>query len=254
MVIEFKPYRRKNDLDYRSYRQRLTRRLQQIGEEEGIRLSQDQIQAIMDRNGTDIRGGMINDIAGMVASTADVMRRDTKKTPFDVMQSIFKSGNLDVALRSIDESDLEAEDLVMWMDENLHEEAKEPDDLASAYDILSRADVFLGGRVSRKQHFAFRMYAQEIAASSAQFIGKRNEHFVKYQFPSYVKKMSDMRESRNTRNSLLMKFRMLCHMGNEAASSSLWILSELRKRKRLWDAIASWLHISDKEEAFLRSQ
>ncbi|WP_075057348.1 hypothetical protein [Thermogymnomonas acidicola] len=81
MVIEFKPYRRKNDLDYRSYRQRLTRRLQQIGEEEGIRLSQDQIQAIMDRNGTDIRGGMINDIAGMVASTADVMRRDTKKTP-----------------------------------------------------------------------------------------------------------------------------------------------------------------------------
>ena len=56
------------------------------------------------------------------------------------------------------------EPFILWIDQNLAHEFGRPDDLARGYDVLSRADVFLG-RVRRRQSYGLWSYARELMSS-----------------------------------------------------------------------------------------
>lgn len=256
LAIEFRQFRRKNDLDYRSFRHRLTERLAHIAEEEGLIFRPEIVDLLIERNRDDIRA-ILNDALGMMPYRDDrnvsmeASIRDQPAGIYDVVHTTFKGRNYESTISDLLDKDFTTEDYLMWLDKNLPSEATDVSDLSSAYDILSLADVFVG-RVIKKQHFAYKGYAEEIAAGLFTGISRPNEKYVKYEFPSYIMKMSRLRETREGRRFLSMKLARYTHSGFSRASSNLWFFQHLTADKEKMHYLEEKLNLSDKEISVLK--
>lgn len=259
IVIDFSPYKRRNTTEYKQFRLKLMKRIKFILDSEKISLPQVLINEIMDNDTMDLRS-VINDLESFSGGTGNRQKdfemsiRDRTETPFNIMMSTFKSSSYDDVLNVLinKEDDFTTEDYTMWIDKNLPEEAWEFSDLASAFDLLSVSDVFIG-RVLKKQHYAFKRYSEELAAGVTTRIEKRNRSFVKYQFPSYITTMARMRGTRMNRKSISMKLGKVTHSSTSTAMDYLWFFSYIAKKDRKrFEAIADRLVISDKEEDILK--
>ncbi len=259
IVIDFSPYKRKNTNDYKQFRLKLMKRIRYILDSEMVSLPQTLINEVMDRDSMDLRS-IINDLESFCGGSGgktqdfDFSFRDETESPFNIMISTFKSSTYDDVLDTLmsKEDEFSTEDYLMWIDKNLPEEAKEFEDLANAFDLISLSDVFIG-RVLKKQHYAFKRYSEEIAAGVSTRIGKRNQSFVKYQFPSYISAMSRMKGTRSSRKSIATKLGRLTHSSTSTAMDYMWFFSYIsRKDRKGYASLADKLVISEKEEDVLK--
>lgn len=260
LTIEFKQYKRKNDSDYRQFKLKFIRRVNDILEKENVRIRNDLISEILERNSNDIRG-TLNDIESLRSIPPDALNaidgvalRDSTDSIYNIISKTFKSGDYDEILKSLYGKDFTTEDYIMWIDSNLSSEALEPEDLMNAYEFLSLADRFIG-RVRKKQHYAFKMYAEEISAGVSMGIKSRNNHYVKYQFPSFIMKSSRMKESRKSRRMLLFKLGKISHMSARKIRDQFWFYKEIfNSDKKTFKEAAEKLDFSEKEESFLKKK
>lgn len=257
--IEFLQYRRRNDTDYKQFRMKLFARISHILREESVNISQGQITRIVDANNNDIRG-ILNDLESMrdfgtgPISDLDIGTRDSSENIYNAISTTFKSGNYEQVLRALNDKDFTTEDYLMWIDQNLPEEAPEPEDLMRSYDLLSRADVFIG-RVYKKQHFAFKRYAEELAAGVSVMINDRNPHYVKYKFPTLIMSMSRMRESRRSRNNLFSRLSAISHTSRRKVRDYFWFYTYLATRdKKFLADLSGRLDLSEKEVTHLKKK
>lgn len=256
--IEFVQYRRRNDNEYKQYRMKLMARIGHILREEGVHINQNQVLNIVDRNENDIRG-MLNDLEslrdygqGTFPADVDLGYRDSAQNIYNTVHVTFKSGDYNKTLRTLWDKDFTTEDYMMWLDQNLPDEAKDPKDLMDAYDLLARADRLVG-RVFKKQHYAFKMYAEEMSAGVAARISEKNEHYVKYRFPEIIKSMGRLRESRRSREQLLAKISAVAHTSRRKTRDNLWFYSYLAsKNGKFLSDMENMLQLSEKEIARLK--
>jgi replication factor C large subunit len=222
LAIEFVPYKRRNDTDHKAFKLKLNRKIYDILQAEGVKVDQRSVNEIIEKNGTDIRS-ILNDVESLRDGSASsgISMRDSQTSIYNVMQDTFRSGDYTKVLRDLYDKDFQTEDYLMWIDKNLPHECVNENDLMESFDLISDADIFIG-RVMKKQHFAFKGYAEEIAAGVSFKIKDKNRHYVKYEFPSYIMQMSRLRERRNARKSLSLKTGRLTHMSARYAMEYLW--------------------------------
>ncbi|WP_393970957.1 replication factor C large subunit [Oxyplasma meridianum] len=222
LAIEFIPYKRRNDTDYKSFKVRLNRKIYEILQAENVNVDQRSVNEIIEKNGTDIRS-ILNDLESLRngSSSSGLSLRDSQISIYNVMQDTFRSGDYLKVLGHLYGKDFQTEDYLMWMDKNLPAECVNETDLMESFDLISCADIFIG-RVMKKQHYAFKGYAEEIAAGVSFKIKDKNRHYVKYEFPSFIMQMSKLRERRNARKSLSLKMGRLTHMSARYAMEYLW--------------------------------
>ena len=256
VVMEFRQFQRLRDNDYKSFRLALMQRIRYIADQEGLEFSPAIVDQAMEKSRDDIRS-IINDSISSFRYRGESDygfqngERDSTRSIFDCMRETFKSGNYEQILLELSGKDFETEDYLMWMDENARREASSPEDMEAVYDVISQADVFIG-RVLHKQHYAFKGYAEEILAGSSFSIGKPNTHFVKYEFPSRIMKMSRMREGREARRYLLAKLSRRFHTDPSVISENLWFFRAISKSKNIFRQLETSLSLSEKEAALLR--
>ena len=224
-AIEFVPYRRRNDTDYKNFKLKLNRKIYEILQTENVKMDQRFVTEIIEKNGSDIRS-ILNDIESLRdgSGSSGVSMRDSQTSIYNVMQDTFRSGDYSKIMRDMYDKDFQAEDYLMWIDKNLPLECVNDMDLMESFDLISLADIFIG-RVMKKQHYAFKGYAEELAAGVSFTIKDKNKHYVKYEFPSYIMQMSRLRERRNARKSLSLKTGKLTHMSARSAMEYLWFYS-----------------------------
>jgi len=222
LAIEFVPYKRRNDTDHKAFKLKLNRKIYDILQAEGVKVDQRSVNEIIEKNGTDIRS-ILNDVESLRDGSASsgISMRDSQTSIYNVMQDTFRSGDYTKVLRDLYDKDFQTEDYLMWIDKNLPHECVNENDLMESFDLISDADIFIG-RVMKKQHFAFKGYAEEIAAGVSFKIKDKNRHYVKYEFPSYIMQMSRLRERRNARKNLSLKTGRLTHMSARYAMEYLW--------------------------------
>ena len=222
LAIEFVPYKRRNDTDFKTFKLKLNRRIYDILQAENVKIDQRSVNEIIEKNGTDMRS-IINDLESLRdgSGSSGLSMRDSQTSIYNVMQDTFRSGDYTKVLRDLYDKDFQTEDYLMWIDKNLPHECVNENDLMESFDLISCADIFIG-RVMKKQHFAFKGYAEEIAAGVSFRINDKNKHYVKYEFPSYIMQMSRLRERRNARKSLSLKTGRLTHMSARNAMEYLW--------------------------------
>lgn len=222
LAIEFVPYKRRNDTDFKTFKLKLNRRIYDILQAENVKIDQRSVNEIIGKNGTDMRS-ILNDLESLRdgSGSSGLSMRDSQTSIYNVMQDTFRSGDYTKVLRDLYDKDFQTEDYLMWIDKNLPHECVNENDLMESFDLISCADIFIG-RVMKKQHFAFKGYAEEIVAGVSFRINDKNKHYVKYEFPSYIMQMSRLRERRNARKSLSLKTGRLTHMSARSAMEYLW--------------------------------
>jgi replication factor C large subunit len=258
VVLEYKQYKRRGDSDYKMFKLRLSQRIRDIAMSEGLKYSQDLVDRIMEKNSDDIRGTINDSISAFnfidePETLAELTYRDVQSNIYNTIHTTFKDHRYEKTLSELMDKDFTTEDYLMWIDKNLPAEAPDLKDLSEAYDLLSQSDMFIG-RVIKKQHYAFKGFAEEIAAGIYTRLENQNMSYVKYEFPSYIMKMSRMRETREARKSIVTKFSKFTHSGKIRTLDNLWFFSRLIKNKKNLEELTDKLALSDKEINVLKKR
>ncbi len=153
-LIEFKA------LDYAS----VFKILQRICENEKIKYEEDVLKALSRRAGGDARAA-INDLQTLTQdkkeltkqSLEELSERNKTDSIITALNKIFKTTDLKVAISAFDNVEEDLNEQFLWIDENLPKEYNNPEELAKAYEMLSKADVF-NRRIKRWQHYRFLVY------------------------------------------------------------------------------------------------
>ncbi len=208
----------------------IAKALERICRKEGIRCDKEVLRLIAENSGGDLRAA-INDLQAIaegkeILNLEDMVagKRIHEPDIFRFLQKIFKTKvppHGEAML--LDES---PEDLIMWIEENLPLEY-DGETLYRAYNLVSKADVFLG-RVRRRQFYRLWKYSTYLMTTGVQSV--RNEQkrgFTKYRSPSVWRKLMYTRRKRNMMKQILKKIGKYCHMSSRKAMEQYFIVRYL---------------------------
>ncbi len=194
---------------------------------EGVEVEREALQHIVNRADGDMRAA-INDLQALSLlegriteeRAADMGFRDNRITIYDALSKIFKGEDTDVRKVAWD-LDETPDTLLSWLDENLPHAYTDPLDIMNGYEALSRADVYLG-RVRKRQYYRLWAYANDMMTAGVALARSREyRHYTRYQFPSWIMKMSRTKGMRKSRKELSGKIAKWCHTSIKDARMEL---------------------------------
>ncbi len=199
--------------------------LARIAGEEGVQVDRPVLEAIAVKAEGDLRAA-VRDLQSIcmgrthvtVANLESIGPRDTTGNMFDAVRHILKGRKISEIKRETMSLDSTPEDMVLWIDENMAKEYVHPEDLVAGYEMLSRADVFLG-RTRRKQNYRLWAYAGDLATVGVMSVRQHPgpKKFTPFGFPQYLMKMSRSRGMRGTKDKLAANLGAQTHQSKRKA-------------------------------------
>jgi replication factor C large subunit len=182
--------------------------------------------------------------------------RDTETSLFDLVRHVLKGRSVEELKRETFQTDATPDDLVMWIDENLPKEYKDPNDLVAGMNALSRADVFLG-RTRSTQDYALWGYASEMATIGVMAARTREyRDFVPFGFPQYLSRLGRTKGIRATKDQLALGLGRLTHMSKRKARQEQveTVAALFRMDREFAVAMTKELDLEDEEVLLLLGQ
>ena len=138
--------------------------LKKICDSEKIKYEEEVLKGLARRAGNDARAA-INDLQTLTIEAKELTKKSLEElgernkldTMINALFKVFKTTDHKVAIAAFDNIEEDLDEQLLWLDENLPREYTKPEDLAKAYDKLSKADVF-NRRIKRWQHYRFLVY------------------------------------------------------------------------------------------------
>ncbi len=232
--------------------------IKKIASMEKIRIEPEVIKTLAAQSGGDMRSAL-NDFQAvaegrdeLILEDITVSLRDSKETVFQVIAKIFKGSDISEIYQSTFQLDETPEDLIHWIDENLPIAYKHPHDLVDSFEVLSRADIFLG-RVRRRQNYRMWKHASLLMSGGIAVSKTRKyEMFTRFQPPSTWRRLAQTRNMRNIRDTISLKVGRRCHVSREFARAELIEFTRLLMRdERYAVAVAAELDLSPEEITYL---
>jgi len=228
--------------------------LKGICDKEGISYEEMALKSIARRAGGDARAA-INDLQILSGdkkigkSDLEVLGdRNRMDTMLSALLRVFKATDLAIALPAFDSVDEDYDKIMLWLDENLPYEYTNPADLASAYDKLSRADVFKG-RIRRWQHWRYLVYAHAlISGGVAVSKDAKYSHMVKYKPTGRLLKIYWSNIKNAKKKTISQKFASRMHTSSKHIRGDLPFFQHIfRKNKEMASAISDELGLDTDE-------
>ncbi|MFO7618980.1 MAG: hypothetical protein R6W91_04925, partial [Thermoplasmata archaeon] len=143
--------------------------------------------------------------------------RDVSLGIFKSVEIIFQTGNCKRSRDTAMNLDENPENLILWIDHNIPTAYRNPADVHSAFEALSRADIFLG-RVKRRQNYGLWAYARDMMSCGVSLAKSKDYRgHINYNFPPYLIKMSRSKGQRGIRDEFGSKLGRLAHVGGKVA-------------------------------------
>jgi len=196
----------------------------EICKKENVSYEETAINTIARRSGGDIRSA-ITDAHSLAQvhskiTAAEILTLDERwrnESITTALIKIFKNSDSSVAISAFDNVHENMDKCILWIDENLPKEYKDPHDLARAYEALSRADVFKG-RIRRWQHWRFLVYVNTlITAGVATAKKNRPVGFVKYAPPQRLLRIWRANMKYQKRKAIASKVAEMTHTSSKRA-------------------------------------
>jgi replication factor C large subunit len=222
-----------------------------ICEKENCVVAKDVLTAISIKARGDIRAA-INDL--QILSKMDdnslakeVGERNKEQTIFNALQLVFKTSQIDdKILRVYDEVNMPIDEIFLWVEENIPLEY-EGEELAKAFDALSKADVFRG-RIYRQQHWRFLIYENFLLGPAIAAVKKYNRTgWTNYRKPSRILKIWLQNQRNVKKKSICQKYAKQCHTSVKEAMKDFLLLKIIFKNEK----IRKELDLSEEEIAYL---
>ncbi len=175
----------------------IERELNKIALKEKIKISIYVIRRIAVNSDGDIRSA-INDLE-IFSKDTELDIRDKEKDIFKVLRVIFQSNDLGKALQAIGESDKNIDEIFWWIEQNIPKEFKNPKEIAEAFDLLSKADLFRS-KIVVNQNYRFKKYMRDLIGGIT-LIGS-NKKFIMYKPPDRLIILGRTKALRNKNEEL----------------------------------------------------
>lgn len=227
--------------------------LQKICASERINIKPDAIEALATISKGDARSAIV-DLQILALDNKEITKTDVLK-----LDSREKDGSIHNALKMIfklkgtqnafDGVNLDMDDIFLWLDENLPLEYK-GNELAKAYEILSKADV-LRGRIRRQQHWRFLAYIMPLLSEGISNAKKESrQNFASYKQPSRILKIW-MANQRNTKKkAIAVKLAKATHSSKKSAVQNMPYFDMAFKNSREIQQLAAELRLLPEERDY----
>jgi len=160
-----------------------------------------------------------------------LFERDRSGNIFNAMQALFKASEYGPARESFESVDEDPDMFMKWVDENIPREYSEPQDLAAAFDALSRADFYAAGIMRRQQWQLMKFQLDMMTAGVSMAKEKPYHGFTAYQFPSFIRGLSASKARRAAKQSAAAKIGKHMHASPREVITEYWFyLSALAKK------------------------
>ena len=220
--------------------------LRKIATAENVEVEDSSLRVMAENSNGDLRAAVRN-LESLALGRSTITESDTnnlsdrlvKKNIYDLMNATFRKNEALEARRLMRDVDETPDHIMLWMDENLPHEYKDPGDLVRGYEKLSKADIFLG-RVHRRQYYGMWSYAGDMMSAglaTAKFSKIKNVE--RFRFPMYLMKMSRSKGVRATKDSVCMKLAVMMHTSTKRISQD--VLPALKEMLRNDAEFRIWL-------------
>jgi len=250
-MIEFAP------LDYSD----IFEMLEKICDHEKIRYEEVILKSLARRAGNDARAA-INDLQTLAFETKELTKksleelgeRNQQDSILNALFKIFKTTDPNVEISAFDNVKENLDEQLLWLDENLPKEYTNPEDLAKAYDKLSKADVF-NRRIKRWQHWRFLVYINAlITAGIAVSKKEKYKHYVQYKPTGKLLKLWWAKQKSMKKKAIAEKIAEKTHCSTkEALKNTLpYLQFAFRKNKDFRNQLTNELDLGREEVEWLR--
>jgi replication factor C large subunit len=198
--------------------------MKKIIEKENIKISEEMVNKIATGCSGDVRSAL-ND---MESSMFNI--RDRKVDEKAVLRTIFKSSTLSGARFASSIMDMDKDMLKLWLDENIAREYEDRQEIADAFQWLSKADVF-DGRIMNRQYYGYLRYSMTLMTAGVGLSKKQKYAKISdYQFPLYLVEMSRSMFTRHMAKSIATKIGKMVHTSSKRIIPQLGFYANLVKR------------------------
>ncbi len=250
-IIEF------NEINYAN----IAKILSKICKKEGIKAADDDISSLARRAGGDVRAA-INDLQSISHEKKELKKedidglgqREREETIINALLKVFKTTDPNIAINAFDNVAEDFDKRFLWLDENLPKEYEKPEDLARAYDYISKADV-MSRRIRRWQHWRFLVYVNAfLTAGISVSKDEKYKKFVSYGPTQRLLKIYIANMKYQKRKAIAAKIAEKTHSSAAAViKDTLPFLQEaMRKNKNFANEIAEEFELDKDEVEWMR--
>ncbi len=209
--------------------------LKKIAEKEGLDVDDKTLKMIAQHSAGDLRSA-INDLEALALS-GDLSYESVQKLPdrrreaniFDALRIILKTTHYGIATTALMNVDETPDVVIEWIAENVPKEYEKPEEVARAFEYLSKADRYLG-RVMRRQNYGFWKYATTLmTAGVALSKDEKYRKWTPYSYPKIFRLLTKTKAEREILGKILKKIGEKTHTSSKRARFDLQMLKILAK-------------------------
>ncbi len=197
--------------------------LKRIAATEGVHAGEEAIEKISKNCAGDVRAA-INDLqASCGDGTCEIAvgEREREKNVFEAVRNVLKAENFKDAANALEGVDEEPDTFLLWLEENVPNEYENAEEVARAFEALSRADVYFG-RVRKTRDWGFLRFARAVMLGGVALAKDRKYYkFARYAFPSAIRSLSSSRKSRELLKKAALKAGGKTHVSAAEAKKSI---------------------------------
>lgn len=159
-------------------------------------------------------------------SSIDFDERNKEVDIFNALKLIFKEKATNDTLKIFDSVKTPIDEIILWVEENIPLEYKGVE-LARAYDLLSKTDVFRG-RIYKQQYWRFLVYENiflSYGISSSKKYPKPG--FTSYKKPTRILKMWMNNQKRIKQKSIAEKYAQYVHISKKKAMQEFPVIKQI---------------------------
>jgi len=235
--------------------------LSKICREEAITAEKQALEAIAQNSRGDVRAA-INDLQILGEGKKFLRKEDVEHITsrnqgldvHDTLKGLFAAGSSRDAKKILDSSPINYDTLLLTIHDNLPLRYRNPENLAAAYDVLSKADVFRG-RVGTEKwrllRYVFNYLAQSTVIAS--------EEFQPFNFtypPTKWVLLAWTRNQRKQLNVICTRIGSKCHVSRRTAKMEIlpFVKILLDRNGEMTTQIKTWLKLDDEAMQYLRKR
>lgn len=207
----------------------LSNYMKSICEKEGIQFD-DSIEVLAKNSSGDVRAALL-DLQNYVTKKKLTKKeldlssyREREENIFNILKELFKVKTFNEAKKIVNKSNFDLELLAAWIEENIP--AFDSKDTARAFDYFSRADIY-NGRIFNKQYYGFQKYSTDLSIPATVVSREKEYSWIKFNFPSILKKLSSSMKARNIKKSIALKLGRKIHASSKQVMQEDFSLLEL---------------------------
>ena len=236
--------------------------LKKICWHEKIKYEDDVLKMLSRRAGGDARAA-VNDLQMLAhgnkeltkESLEELAERNKTDNIMTALNKIFKTTDLKIAVSAFDNVEEDLNEQLLWIDENLPKEYTKPEELAKAYEMLSKADVF-NRRIKRWQHYRFLVYINAlITAGIAAAKKEKPKNIVEYKPTGRILKIWWANQRVAKKKEIAGKIAAKTHSSKkEIIKSTMPYLPLMFKNKDMRNNIINELNLNEEEVEWMKSK